>query len=78
VQLPERLSRRGLLRLAALGAAGAARPAVEAAAGPPAVASGAGTGALAPAVAEGPYSAPNARTPPRVTAGGHGVREARR
>jgi protocatechuate 3,4-dioxygenase beta subunit len=54
VQLPERLTRRRLLGLAALGAASAAWS-EEAAAGPRAVASGAVTCVLAPELTEGPY-----------------------
>jgi protocatechuate 3,4-dioxygenase beta subunit len=73
VQLPERLSRRGLLRLAALGAAGAAWPIEEAAAGPRAVASGAVTCVLAPELTEGPYYLPNERIRRDITEGKPGT-----
>jgi protocatechuate 3,4-dioxygenase beta subunit len=71
--LPERLSRRRLLRLAALGAAGAAWPVEEASAGPRAVASGAVTCVLAPELTEGPYYLPNERVRRDITEGKPGA-----
>ena len=73
MQLPERLSRRGLLRLAALGAAGAAWPVEEAVAGPRAVASGAVSCVLAPELTEGPYYLPNERIRRDITEGKPGT-----
>ena len=71
--LPERLSRRRLLGLAALGAAGAAWPVEEASAGPRAVASGAVTCVLAPELTEGPYYLPNERVRRDITEGRPGT-----
>jgi protocatechuate 3,4-dioxygenase beta subunit len=71
--LPERLSRRRLLRLAALGVAGAAWPVEEASAGPRAVASGAVTCVLAPELTEGPYYLPNERVRRDITEGKPGT-----
>jgi protocatechuate 3,4-dioxygenase beta subunit len=71
--LPERLSRRRLLGLAALGAAGAAWPVEEASAGPHAVASGAVTCVLAPELTEGPYYLPNERVRRDITEGRPGT-----
>jgi protocatechuate 3,4-dioxygenase beta subunit len=71
--LPERLSRRRLLGLAALGAAGAAWPVEEAAAGPRGVASGAVTCVLAPELTEGPYYLPNERVRRDITEGRPGT-----
>jgi protocatechuate 3,4-dioxygenase beta subunit len=70
--LPERLSRRRLLGLAALGAAGA-WPVEEASAGPRAVASGAITCVLAPELTEGPYYLPNERIRRDITEGKPGT-----
>jgi len=71
--LPERLSRRRLLGLAALGAAGAAWPVEDASAGPRAVASGAITCVLAPELTEGPYYLPNERIRRDITEGRPGT-----
>jgi len=71
--LPERLSRRRLLGLAALGAAGAAWPVEEASAGPRGVASGAVTCVLAPELTEGPYYLPNERVRRDITEGKPGT-----
>jgi protocatechuate 3,4-dioxygenase beta subunit len=73
MQLPERLTRRRLLGLAALGAAGAAWPAEEAAGGPNAVASGAVTCVLAPELTEGPYYVPNEAVRRNITEGRAGT-----
>ena len=70
---PERLSRRRLLGLAALGAAGAAWPVGEASAGPSGVASGAITCVLAPELTEGPYYLPNERVRRDITEGRPGT-----
>jgi protocatechuate 3,4-dioxygenase beta subunit len=70
--LPERLSRRRLLGLAALGAAGA-WPVEEASAGPSGVASGAITCVLAPELTEGPYYLPNERVRRDITEGKPGT-----
>ena len=70
--LPERLSRRRLLGLAALGAAGA-WPVEEASAGPSGVASGAITCVLAPELTEGPYYLPNERIRRDITEGKPGT-----
>lgn len=71
--LPERLTRRRLLGLAALGAAGAAWRAEEAEAGPRAVASGAVTCVLAPELTEGPYYVPNEAVRRDITEGKPGT-----
>jgi protocatechuate 3,4-dioxygenase beta subunit len=71
--LPERLSRRRLLGLAAAGAAGAAWPVEEASAGPRGVASGAITCVLAPELTEGPYYLPNERVRRDITEGKPGT-----
>jgi len=71
--LPERLTRRRLLGLAALGAAGAAWPAEEATAGPRAVASGAVSCVLAPELTEGPYYLPNEAVRSNITEGKPGT-----
>jgi hypothetical protein len=73
VQLPERLTRRRLLGLAALGAAGAAWPAEDAAGGPLAVASGAVTCVLAPELTEGPYYLPGEAVRRNITEGKPGT-----
>jgi protocatechuate 3,4-dioxygenase beta subunit len=70
--LPERLSRRRLLGLAALGAAGA-WPVEKASAGPRGVASGAVTCVLAPELTEGPYYLPNERARRDITEGKPGT-----
>jgi len=70
---PERFSRRRLLGLAALGAAGAAWPVEEASAGPSGVASGAITCVLAPELTEGPYYLPNERARRDITEGRPGT-----
>ena len=72
MSLPERLSRRRLLGLAALGAAGA-WSVEEASAGPRAVASGAITCVLAPEMTEGPYYVPNERVRRDITEGKPGT-----
>jgi len=71
--LPERLTRRRLLGLAALGAAGAAWPAEDATAGPRAVASGAVSCVLAPELTEGPYYLPNEAVRSNITEGKPGT-----
>ena len=71
--LPERLTRRRLLGLAALGAAGAAWPVEDAAAGPRAVASGAVACVLAPELTEGPYYLPNEAVRRDITEGKPGT-----
>jgi protocatechuate 3,4-dioxygenase beta subunit len=71
--VPERLTRRRLLGLAALGAAGAAWPAEEAEAGPRAVASGAVSCVLAPEMTEGPYYLPNEPVRRDITEGKPGT-----
>jgi protocatechuate 3,4-dioxygenase beta subunit len=73
MQLPERSSRRRLLGLAALGAAGAAWPPEEAAGGPLAVASGAVSCVLAPELTEGPYYLPNEAVRRNITEGKPGT-----
>src|SRR4029079_12864585 len=73
MQLPERLTRGRLLGLAALGAAGAAWPVEDAAAGPHAVASGAVTCVLAPELTEGPYYVPNEAIRRNITEGKPGT-----
>jgi len=73
MQLPERLTRGRLLGLAALGAAGAAWPVEDAAAGPLAVASGAVTCVLAPELTEGPYYLPNEAVRRDITEGKPGT-----
>ena len=70
--LPERMSRRRLLGLAALGAAGA-WPVDEASAGPRAVASGAITCVLTPELTEGPYYLPKERVRRDITEGKPGT-----
>ena len=71
--LPERLSRRRLLGLAAVGAAGAAWPVDDASAGPRGVASGAVTCVLAPEMTEGPYYLPHERIRRDITEGRPGT-----
>ena len=73
VQLPERLTRRRLLGLAALGVGGAAWPVEDAAAGPRAVSSGAVTCVLAPELTEGPYYVPNETVRRDITEGKPGT-----
>ena len=73
VQLPERLTRRRLLGLAALGVGGAAWPVEDAAAGPRAVSSGAVTCVLAPELTEGPYYLPNEAVRRDITEGKPGT-----
>ena len=73
VQLPERLTRRRLLGLAALGVGGAAWPVEDAAAGPRAVSSGAVTCVLAPELTEGPYYVPNEAVRRDITEGKPGT-----
>jgi hypothetical protein len=73
MRLPERLTRRRLLGLAALGAAGAAWPAEEASGGPLAVASGAVSCVLAPELTEGPYYLPNEAVRRNITEGKPGT-----
>src|SRR5262245_58805212 len=75
--LPERLSRRGLLGLAALGAAEALRTLgwdlARAEAGVGGVASGAVTCVPAPELTEGPYYLPNERVRRDITEGKPGT-----
>ena len=73
MQLPERLTRRRLLGLAALGAAGAAWPVEHAAGGPRAVATGAVTCVLAPELTEGPYYLAHERVRRNITEGKPGT-----
>src|SRR6476469_3019929 len=73
MQLPERLTRRRLFGLAALGATGAAWPVEDASAGPRAVASGAVTCVLAPELTEGPYYVPNEAIRRNITEGKPGT-----
>jgi len=73
VQLPERVTRRRLLGLAAAGAAGAAWPVEEATAGPRGVASGAVTCVLAPEMTEGPYYLPGEAVRRDITEGRPGT-----
>ena len=73
MQLPERLTRRRLLGLAAFGATGAAWPVEDASAGPRAVASGAVTCVLAPELTEGPYYLPNEAVRRNITEGKPGT-----
>ena len=71
--MAERLTRRRLLGLAALGAGAAAWPAGEAAAGPRAVASGAVSCVLAPELTEGPYYLPGEAVSRDITEGRPGT-----
>jgi protocatechuate 3,4-dioxygenase beta subunit len=73
VLLPERLTRRRLLGLAAVGLGTAAWPIEDAAAGPKAVASGAVACVLAPELTEGPYYLPNEAVRRDITEGKPGT-----
>src|SRR5205814_4115561 len=73
MQLPERLTRRRLLGLAAVGVGTAAWGVEEAAAGPLGVASGAITCVLAPELTEGPYYLPNEAVRRDITEGKPGT-----
>src|SRR5262249_6967516 len=73
MQLPERLTRRRLLGLAALGVGSAAWPVEDAAAGPRAVASGAVTCVLAPGMTEGAYYLPGEAVRRDITEGRPGT-----
>jgi protocatechuate 3,4-dioxygenase beta subunit len=73
MQLPERLTRRRLLGLAAVGAAGAAWPVEDAAGGPRAVATGAVSCVLAPELTEGPYYLAHEKVRRNITEGKPGT-----
>src|SRR6476469_3906563 len=73
MQLPERLTRRRLFGLAALGLGAAAWPVEDASAGPRGVASGAVACVLAPELTEGPYYVPNEAVRRDITEGKPGT-----